>query len=81
MGAIYRLAAHTCIWLGEAADESDLAMDLIGQLDAVNFENTTNYLSQDGVRAMKRLQERGWWSRGWVIQGSEHPRILFLRQV
>jgi len=69
MGAIYRLATHTCIWLGQEADDSDLAMELIGLLNASNFDSLSNTINFEGRLAIAKLQKRAWWSRVWVIQG------------
>ncbi|KAH7383577.1 heterokaryon incompatibility protein-domain-containing protein [Cadophora sp. MPI-SDFR-AT-0126] len=68
MGDIYRGATGTRIWLGEERDSSDLAMDIIAQMDGENLGSEKNQLDEDGLRAVAKLQARDWWSRVWVIQ-------------
>ena len=68
MGDIYTQATDTCIWLGEEADDSNMAMDIIGSLNAGGVEE--NPITVDGLQAISKLQERPWWTRVWVIQGA-----------
>jgi Heterokaryon incompatibility protein (HET) len=75
MGEIYTKATHTCIWLGEGADDSDLAMQLIRKLDGNNMRSPDNNISPSGLEAIAKLQQRPWWSRVWVIQGTEHSNV------
>ncbi|KAK0128803.1 hypothetical protein ONS95_000753 [Cadophora gregata] len=68
MGDIYRCGTGTRIWLGKEQDGSDLAMDLIAQMDGEDLASEKNQLDEDGLRAITKLQARDWWSRVWVIQ-------------
>jgi len=83
MGDIYSMAEETCIWLGEAADDSDKAMDAIAGLDGHNLNSPRNALDTVTIKAIKSLQQRPWWSRVWVIQGTVptpkvYPRALII---
>lgn len=63
---IYSSAEQTFIWLGDAADYSDLAMDLVSTILDTDFEN---YNAEDlAWQALYELFQRQWWSRMWVIQ-------------
>lgn len=74
MKEIYRGAKDTCLWLGEAADDSDLAMDIVGSLDDENLDSAMNELSVQKLRVLAALQGRAWWRRIWVIQGNNELR-------
>lgn len=81
MKDIYSYAAKTCIWLGEEADNSDLAMDIIKNLDGDDLTNPKNNLDQAELQAVAHLQARPWWSRVWVIQGKKSsPREANLKE-
>jgi hypothetical protein len=83
MGEVYENASRTLIWLGEAADNSDLALDnmesLTQRLLAVKKPSSlsvrqrlTNYdlpLPNDQKwEALKVLQLRPWFYRLWTLQ-------------
>ncbi|KAG4430170.1 hypothetical protein IFR05_014346 [Cadophora sp. M221] len=79
MGDIYKEGTGTSIWLGEEADASDLAMDIIGQMDGEDLGSERNVLDKEGLRAIAKLQARDWWTRVWVIQEallSKRPVVL-----
>lgn len=70
MKDVYSKAEATCVWLGPAADNSDLAMATIGDL----YAEKTYVLPEDApseaqLEAINALQGREWWSRIWVLQG------------
>lgn len=66
MKDIFSKAEVTYIWLGEATDGSDLAMDLISNIKREDFEE---YAPEDPTwEALKLLFQRPWWTRTWVIQ-------------
>lgn len=70
MTEIYSMAEVTCIWLGPAADESDLAMTAINDLYAKKtYLFSDDALSDVQLRAINALLKRQWWSRIWVVQG------------
>jgi hypothetical protein len=71
MRKIYGMASGVCIWLGEADEDSKMAIDFI-QHSVLNFKNLDDlFRNQDAVlgwRAMTSLMQRPWFSRLWVIQ-------------
>jgi hypothetical protein len=84
MKTIYSCAATPVLWLGPAADDSDLAMEAVSALNAAatytSNENSTVLLTQaplvqtlahlrPGVwAALYHLFTRAYWSRIWIIQ-------------
>jgi hypothetical protein len=77
MQQIYRQAAEVIVWLGEASDDSDLAVDFIGLLDEMERQRPSvpevrNRLQKDEYRAQwaafLNLISRRWWSRIWTVQ-------------
>jgi hypothetical protein len=62
MGSIYAGATQITVWLGPAADESDLVMEVIRSSDMQDVNPFC--LSID----ILRLMSRSWWTRVWVIQ-------------
>ncbi|KAI3393822.1 hypothetical protein diail_3598 [Diaporthe ilicicola] len=69
MKDVYSRAKSTCVWLGPAADNSDLAMKTIGQLYADRiYVLPEGALSEAQIEAINALQGREWWSRIWVLQ-------------
>lgn len=70
MKDVYGAAEETCLWLGPAADDSDLAMAAIGELYAARtYVLPDDALSEAQIEAINALQRREWWSRIWVLQG------------
>jgi hypothetical protein len=71
MKDVYSKAEETCIWLGPATDDSDLAMAAIGELYATRTYvlHGDETLSEARIQAINALMEREWWSRIWVVQG------------
>lgn len=70
MKDVYSKAEKTCVWLGPAADDSDLAMATIGELYAARtYVLPDDALSEAQIEAINALQGREWWSRIWVLQG------------
>ncbi|MCJ1282264.1 hypothetical protein MMC26_001587 [Xylographa opegraphella] len=83
MGEVYENATRTLVWLGEADDSSDLAMDnmesLTQKLLAVKDPNSLTVrqrLANYGLpppddpkwEALKSLQQRPWLFRLWTLQ-------------
>lgn len=71
MRDVYSRAEETCIWLGAAAGDSDLAMTTIGELYTARTYvlPADDSLSEAQIRAINALMAREWWSRIWVVQG------------
>lgn len=78
MTRIYRKAAGVHIWLGEASEDSDLAMSLARQLGEpayqgpgvhdVTFPQVSEGQRVANWKALIALLERSWWARVWVRQ-------------
>ena len=76
MGDIFSRAVNVCIWLGEAANRSDEAMDFVEQ---VSHLGKLDRLIKDSSSARKWqalavLMRRSWFSRRWVIQEVAYAR-------
>ncbi|KAM4058885.1 heterokaryon incompatibility protein [Hirsutella rhossiliensis] len=64
MRHIYEQAANVVLWLGEAADGSDDAMDLAASQTLGNvLQGTDQHWS-----ALTSLVRRAWWKRIWCLQ-------------
>jgi len=71
MSKIYGTARKVCIWLGEADNDSKIAIDFIKKevLKLQGFDELCD--SQEATskwRAMLNLMKRPWFSRRWVVQ-------------
>ena len=88
MGDVFGRASNVCIWLGQAANGSDEAMDFVEQ---VSHLGKLDRLIKDPAlartwQALAVLMRRSWFCRRWVIQevafarkatvycGSKHSR-------
>lgn len=71
MKDVYSKAEETCVWLGPADGDSDLAMETIGELYAARTYvlPDDDSLSEAQIQAINALMGREWWSRIWVVQG------------
>jgi hypothetical protein len=70
MDEIYKRATETRIWLGEEADDSDHAINVLERLDIDDFDSEANNLDARALNALGKLQQREWWFRVWMIQGT-----------
>jgi hypothetical protein len=78
MGKIYQSASRTIVWLGEAGDDSDLAMEglypLLGALSKVTDDDDELGLQslpepESPISlALGRLFDRSWFHRLWTMQ-------------
>lgn len=76
MGKVYSQARMTYVWLGEQADDSDLAIDLIkamgtGALDPADpktWISIPELFQHRRWRAIDQLFHRPFWYRLWVLQ-------------
>jgi hypothetical protein len=64
MAKIYGKASSVIVWLGEGADDSDLALEAIRLRVAGQYTNTTN--KEMIQQAILRLLQRPWFRRIWV---------------
>ncbi|MCJ1398988.1 hypothetical protein MMC11_002190 [Xylographa trunciseda] len=81
MGLIYKSAACVLAWLGEASDDSDIALETMLALSKDTPFNRSTILfapSQNThawelqisrrFKALKKLMHRSWWRRIWCVQ-------------
>ncbi|KAM7203093.1 Heterokaryon incompatibility protein (HET) domain containing protein [Rhypophila sp. PSN 637] len=70
MGRIFSYAASVLIFLGEADDDSDLAMDYIRDLHSPDTNWALDESTSKGqvYNAVRRLFARPWFRRVWIIQ-------------
>jgi hypothetical protein len=70
MGKIYHSAQSVVVWLGEEADDSDLALSFIPQVtDLLKFDRIIqDQGSTHKWYALSKLMNRPWFSRRWVVQ-------------
>jgi hypothetical protein len=76
MGDIYGQAAATVIWLGEEAEDSQVALEWlrslsqidIGELDRKTNAEKDQLWDKRAYLAFTRLQERPYWRRRWIYQ-------------
>ncbi|KAF2423791.1 HET-domain-containing protein, partial [Tothia fuscella] len=77
MGSIFEKAMETIVWLGPAADESDLLLEIFEETlpDARLMDMKTKSVATEVARAVAfpsqaaaALFRREWWSRVWVLQ-------------
>ena len=76
MTSIYQSASRVLIWLGEAKDDSDLAMDLVEDIHATGLDQFQ--ADEDNPKPWEALVDlfyRPWWSRAWVLQESTVNKI------
>lgn len=78
MRRIYKRAAGVRIWLGEEADDSAMAMDLVGQFAdppergpgaaPVIYPSLSEDQTLRHWKALAALFRRPWWERAWIRQ-------------
>lgn len=70
MAAIYSSATNVAIYLGEASEDSDLAVDFIIECDKPSSDtHSLSYpKSEELVQALSSFFYRPWFTRVWVIQ-------------
>lgn len=78
MAEIYMKSKNVIIWLGEEADDSSCAMQIIQSIDRrwasrtsqsrEGFRTAAQHLNDRVLQAISKLLKRPWWCRAWVIQ-------------
>lgn len=73
MARIYRNASRVVVYLGEAADESDVAMNLIRDIDASSHDRwsrarTDRPSGPTDKAPLQALFQRPCFNRMWVLQ-------------
>lgn len=80
MKEIYANATEVIIWLGDAANNSDLAVDFIsGQAQRTLRTRGPGYYpvwNREVGKALRALCERRYWRRMWIIQEVLHAKKL-----
>jgi hypothetical protein len=66
MSKIYCLARHVIVWLGVAADESDLALERIVHIVGPVKRSAKILANEKGHGAVIKLLRRPWFERIWV---------------
>lgn len=70
MDRVYGEATSVCVWLGEARDESEVALRFVSRI--VNLEDFDRLVADIKTphewAALSKLMKRDWFSRRWVIQ-------------
>lgn len=80
MAEIYRRATEVMIWLGDAANQSDLAMDLLNNVSAEKIDNlATDPGAIEAWVALFNLMTRSWFTRRWVVQEVVFAKHAVLR--
>ncbi len=67
MRRIYESAANVFIWLGDEADESSMAIELIPRLNKSSEADMESCTAKEW-RALQALLSRPWFGRMWVLQ-------------
>ncbi|KAL8784217.1 MAG: hypothetical protein Q9213_004109 [Squamulea squamosa] len=76
MPSIYGEADRVCVWLGDASEDSDLAIDFMKEImqDIWKFDELCKPKLKDGRetapywKALVSLIMRKWFSRRWIVQ-------------
>ncbi|KAE9373754.1 HET-domain-containing protein [Stipitochalara longipes BDJ] len=68
MADIYQKATQVVVWLGEEADDSNLAIGVLEQLAAASNDAKVRSFGDRAMKAFESLFQRQWWQRIWVIQ-------------
>jgi len=80
MSEIYSKAAQVVVYLGEEADDSDLAIDFIVECDTPTQGNVLAYAKSSMlIQALSTLLRRPWFHRVWVFQEiafARHATVL-----
>jgi hypothetical protein len=72
MGHVYSQAKSVRIWLGEAAENSDMAIEVLERLGEgetlLNLTINGQHLDKSHLDAVSKLFRRPWWQRVWIQQ-------------
>ncbi|KAE9366371.1 HET-domain-containing protein [Stipitochalara longipes BDJ] len=80
MKQIYSSAAKVVVWLGQEADDSDIAMKFMATKGLAELKRKgcgfRRMWTRDEGKALLALCERGYWRRIWIIQEIIHARKI-----
>ncbi|OCK97465.1 HET-domain-containing protein, partial [Cenococcum geophilum 1.58] len=76
MVKIYGQANRVIVWLGEAADNSDQALEDIRVAAEDKFTNSSN--NEKSQKAILKLLERPWFRRTWIFQEIAAARYVLI---
>jgi hypothetical protein len=87
MHCIYRLAEKVIAWLGPSDDDSNFAYWSMNPIQKVNITPVsavmTSHISNEDTRnecdPFRKLMERPYWSRAWVVQEMISARSLVVQ--
>ncbi|UKZ73401.1 hypothetical protein TrVFT333_001047 [Trichoderma virens FT-333] len=88
MRRIYKRASNVRIWLGEEADDSNMAIDVINQISKpptrgpgeapITYPTADEQTKLRTWKALRALFQRPWWERAWIRQEvalASHPTV------
>ncbi|KAH7384037.1 heterokaryon incompatibility protein-domain-containing protein [Phaeosphaeria sp. MPI-PUGE-AT-0046c] len=75
MGEIYRQAGAVAVYLGNEAENSDLAMEFLASMSRLTWDDP---IANIYVEALKALFRRPWFSRVWVLQEVHNAETVHL---
>ena len=80
MAEIYRRASCVVIWLGEASNNSEVAMDFITNISTKDIDSFCSDPKNFKIwEALDALLKRSWFTRRWVVQEVSFARHAILR--
>jgi hypothetical protein len=75
MGEIYRQAGAVAVYLGEEAENSDLAMEFFASMSRLAWDDPIANIYGEALKALFR---RPWFSRVWVLQEVHNAETVHL---
>jgi ankyrin repeat protein len=76
MAAIYAKAGHVIVWLGEAQDDSDRALEFIR---TVGKNSANSWNTEPFEQAILQLLKRPWFRRIWILQEVAAARHIIIK--
>jgi len=68
MGNVFREAQSVIVYLGPAADNSEVGMDLIADAETLRAKTENRQLSDSELSALIPTAYRSYWNRVWIMQ-------------
>jgi hypothetical protein len=79
MDKIYSGAENVIVWLGQAKDDSDFAMETFAEKEKLLQFIEKNIFQMSECQALIALSHRSYWSRVWVLQEIYLARAYVVR--